>query len=66
MELTINDDKMKTLSREVIIELFQEKKDVFYEILVEAIVEVGLGNAIEEGREDDFVEEETILSLLER
>ena len=65
MELTINDDKMKTLLREIIVEMIQEKKDIFYEIVVEAIEEVALANAIIEGRKDNFIEEEQILSLLE-
>jgi len=65
MELTVSDDKMKILLREVIIEMIQEKKEVFYDIVVEAIEEVGLANAITEGRKDNFVEEDKILSLLE-
>ena len=65
MELTISDDKMKILLREIITEMIQEKKEVFYDIIVEAIEEVGLANAITEGRKDDFVEEDKILSLLE-
>lgn len=64
MEISINDPKMKELLTEIIIELMQSKRDVFYEIVLDAFEEVGLANAIAEGRKDDFIEEDKILALL--
>ncbi len=57
MELTINDEKIKDFMKEIIIEMITEKKDLFYEIVLEAIEEVALANAIVEGRKDNFVNE---------
>ena len=37
MELTINDEKMKEFMKEIIIEMIKEKRDLFYEIILEAI-----------------------------
>ena len=51
--------------KEVLIDLMGSKKDIFYDILVEALEEVGLAKAIEEGRKDNFVDEETIFSILD-
>ncbi len=65
MELTINDEKMKDFLKEIIIEMMQEKRDLFYEIILEALEEVALANAIIEGRENNFVSEDRILELLE-
>lgn len=65
MELTISDEKTKELLTEVMVELIQTKRDVFYEIILEALEEIGLANAIIEGRKNDFVAEEKIFSLLE-
>jgi len=64
MELTINEKQVKALLKEVLIELLEEKRDLFYEVLLEAIEEIGLANAIREGRQNEFVSEEQILAIL--
>ncbi len=66
MELTISDEKTKELLTEVLVEMIKEKREVFREIVLEAIEEVGLANAIAEGRQGKFVREEEIMSALER
>lgn len=65
MELTISDEKTKELLTEVLVEMIQQKREVFYEILVEALEDVGLANAIAAGRQNDFVGEDKIMSILE-
>lgn len=65
MELTISDEKTKELLTEVLIEMIQQKREVFQEIFLEALEEVGLANAIAEGRKDEFVGEDVIMSILE-
>ncbi len=59
-QLTLDDPKTKELITEVLIEMMQEKREIFYELILEALEEVGLANAIYEGRQDDFVDEEVI------
>ncbi len=61
-QLTLDDPKTKELITEVLIEMMQEKREIFYELIVEALEEVGLANAIHEGRQDDFVDEEVIFN----
>ncbi len=65
MQLTISDEKTKELLTEVLVQMIRDKREVFREIVLEAIEEVGLANAIVEGRRDDFVSEEKIMSALE-
>jgi len=65
MEVTINEAQAKELIKEVVIELVKEKHDLFFEIIVEAMEEIGLANAIREGRQDKFVSEEHISAILE-
>ncbi len=65
MELTISETKAKELLKEVIIELAQERRDLFFEIILEAIEEIGLANAIREGRQNEFVSEGSIVAILE-
>jgi hypothetical protein len=64
MELSISDEKLKEIMKEAVIEIIKEKRKVFYEILLEAIEEVGLANAIREGRKNKFVGEDRILKML--
>jgi hypothetical protein len=63
MELSISDEKLKGIMKEAIIEIIKEKRKIFYEIILEAIEEVGLANAIREGRKNKFVGEDRILKM---
>jgi len=65
MELTLNEVQAKSLLKEVVLELVQEKRDWFFEIMVEALEEIGLANAIQAGRQNDFVDEKQIMAILE-
>jgi hypothetical protein len=65
MELLLNDTKTKELLTEIMIELMQSKREFFHEIVLEALEEVSLANAIVEGRKNDFVEENKIFALLD-
>ncbi len=65
MELTIGDETLKPLLEEVFIKMIQEKRNVFYEILIEALEDVALGSAIQRGRQNQFVSEERIFAILE-
>jgi hypothetical protein len=47
------------------VELIKTRKDIFYEIILEALEKVGLANAILEGRENNFVSEEKIFSIID-
>ena len=65
MKLSISDEKTKELLTEVMIELIKTRRDIFHENIIEALEEVGLANAITEGRKNDFVPQENIFSLLD-
>ena len=65
MKLSISDEKTKELLTEVMIELIKTRRDIFHEIIIEALEEVGLANAITEGRKNHFVPQENIFSLLD-
>ncbi len=65
MELSMNDQKIKELIRETFVEMLREDREGFYELVLEALEEVGLANAIKEGRKNKLVSEERILKVLE-
>ena len=65
MQISISDEKTKELLTEVIVELLKTKRDVLYDVVLEALEEVGLANAIAEGRKNDFVSEDEVFALLD-
>jgi hypothetical protein len=65
MERLIDDEKLKSLLKDVLVELLEEKKELFYEIVLEALEEAGLIKAIEEGRDNSFVPEDEIMKILD-
>jgi hypothetical protein len=46
------------------VELIQQKRGVFYELILDALDEAGLANAILDGENTEFVEESEIRALL--
>ncbi len=66
MQLTLDDAKTKELLTEVLVELIQQNRSLFHELILDALEEVGLANAILEGEDSEFVEEDKIRTLLER
>ena len=65
MELTIDEVHAKKLLKEVLLELMNERQDLFFEAVSEAIEEIGLAEAIREGRRNKFVSEDEITAILE-
>lgn len=65
MELTLNDERVKQLLRDVLVEMLRENREGFYELLLEAIEEIGLANAIKKGRKNKLVGEDKIMKILE-
>ncbi len=49
MEALIDDQKIKDLFKQAIIEAMEEKKDVVRDLFVEAIEDIAMTRAIEEG-----------------
>jgi len=65
METTIIDEsKTKALLKQAILELLQDRRSEFYQMILEAMEEIGLANAIREGRLNEFVDEEKIQAIL--
>ncbi|MEO1348408.1 MAG: hypothetical protein AAFW84_06335 [Cyanobacteria bacterium J06635_15] len=56
---------MKALLTEVLVEMLQQKREVFYEIVLDALEEVGLANAILEDEATEFVDEADIQAILQ-
>jgi len=66
VEITLDETKLKELMKTAILELLQEHKEVFYDLLAEVIEEIALENAIKEGENTEPVSRDSIFKLLER
>lgn len=64
LNLTLSDEKTKELLTEVIVDLMQSRRELFHEIVLEALEDVGLANAINEDRAGDYVPESEVMSIL--
>lgn len=64
-EIILDEKKLKELLKLAIIEVFQEHKEVFSDLLAEVIEEIALENAIKEGENTEPVSRDVIFKLLE-
>ena len=60
----MTEGELKTLFKQAIAEVLEERRELFYDLFAEVIEDVGLANAIREGVSDERVDEKTILDLL--
>jgi hypothetical protein len=64
MSSIITEEKTKEMLTEILIEMMQNKRELFYEIVLEALEDIGLANAITEGLNGEFVPEEEVFVIL--
>ncbi len=63
-ETTLNTNELKELLKTAIVEILQEQKEVFTDIIVEAMEDIALVKAIEEGEKTETVSREAIFKIL--
>jgi hypothetical protein len=63
-ETTLNTNQLKELLKTTLIEILQEQKEVFTDIIVEAMEDIALAKAIEEGENTENASREDIFKLL--
>jgi len=64
--ITIDDNDLKALLKQALIELFEEKNELFYEAFAEVVEELGLVRAIKEGQASPTVDKARVSKALER
>ena len=64
MPQAIKDAKLKKAIKEALSESLQENRDLFQEMITEALEDVGLLRAMEKGRKTKFVPREKVLEAL--
>ena len=64
-QASIPEDTLKQAIKEALTETFAEERDLFREVVVEALEDFALAEAIEEGQQTEKVSRERILDTLE-
>ena len=65
MEASMNQDQLKALIKTSLIEVLEERRDLFLDAVEEALEDLALVRAIEEGEGSDLIEREEVFKLLE-
>ena len=60
-----NEEQLKAVFKAAFIEVIEEKKDFFRELVEDALEEMALVPAIEEGRETETISREEVFKLFE-
>ena len=63
--VSLDEKQFKDLLKQTLLELFEERGELFSTILAEALENVGLANAIREGRDNDFMSRSEVDAILE-
>ena len=61
---SLDDKHTKDLIKQALLELFQERRDLFADLFDELIEDVGLGNAMREAEDSGTVSQEEVMSIL--
>jgi hypothetical protein len=62
--LLIDDTQVKQLFKVAIVEVLEERADLFHQVFLEAWEDIGLARAIEEGLQTETVSREEVFKLL--
>jgi Asp-tRNA(Asn)/Glu-tRNA(Gln) amidotransferase C subunit len=63
--LSVEEQHIKDLLKQAILELLEERQDIFRQLVAEAMEDLALINAIKEGEATETVSREEILQILE-
>ena len=63
--VTLDERQIKDLFKQAVLELFQERRDLLYDLLAEVIEDFALANAIRQGESTEMVSRAEVLRILE-
>ncbi len=63
--ITMSRHEIKKLMRETFIDVLTERRDLIEDAVIEAIEDIGLGMAMEEGRAGEYVDEDEFMRKLD-
>ena len=63
--LTVEEERVKDLLKQAILEVFQEREDLFYDLFAGVIEDLALVRAIKEGEASEMISKAKVLQALE-
>jgi len=63
--VTLDERQIKDLFKQAVLELFQERRDLLYDLFAEVIEDLALANAIKEGESTETVSRAEVFRILE-
>ncbi len=64
MEPLLDDVRLKALLKEALMEVLEERREDFYELLSEALEDIALSRAIQEGEATPLTEKQEIFDII--
>ena len=64
--ITMKANEMKKLIRETCIDVLTERKELIEDAVIEAIEDIGLGVAMEEGRTGEYIDNQKFIKKLDK
>ncbi len=65
MRVSVDEERVKELLKQAMVELLEERRDYFYDLFAEVMEDAALANAIREGEQTEAVERAEILHILD-
>ena len=65
MTLTIDEQNMKRMMKEALLELFEERQELFYELISEVIEDAGLIQSVKEGEVTECTSRDEVFAVLD-
>ena len=63
--ISIDDDKLKGLVKQAVLEVLQESRELLYEVVIEAVEDGTLARAIKAGEDSPLVDKADVMKALE-
>jgi hypothetical protein len=64
MTLNVEEERIKTIFKQALLELFSEERDLFSELFSEVMEDIALTRAIQEGEETESVTRDEVFNIL--
>ncbi len=65
-DVSLSETQLKSLMKAAILEIFQERRDLFQNLITEALEDIALIKAIDEGKDSAPVSHDAIFAILEQ
>jgi len=65
MQTIIDDDKLRKLLKEALIEALEEKRNLFSDLIADAVEDIAMARAIQEGENTETISKQEIFNILD-